>query len=180
MADKKYVTRGALLQCSKGTHCRRLNLIHGHGIEISIEGRTDDAGAPMSEAGKRHPFMLDTDVIVATKDMSATVQQNISWFGVCREPKYKGESITLHPDTALGEPKNKEVTGTRCHPVIHGTWESVKESVEVQGPNGTGRLLTTDSYIMCDACGGRISFVQKDGEPSDGTDYWDEQDGTTE
>ena len=181
MADRKYVTRGALMQCSKGSHCRRLNLTNGHGFEISIEGRKDDSGALMNEAGKRHPFVLDTDVIVATEGMSDTAQQNISWFGVCSDPKYKGESITLKPDTSRGEPKNKDnVTGTKCRPVISGEWEEVKDNVKVTGPNGTGKLLTTDSFLMCDACGGRISFVSIDNEKSDGTDYWDEQDKKSE
>lgn len=181
MADSKYVTRGALMQCSKGTHCRRINLVNGHGFEISIEGRLDDSGAPMSETGKRHPFILDTDVIVATQEMMETAQQNISWFGVCRDAKYKGESISLQPDTSRGKPKDKKnVTGIKCHPVISGYWEDVKESVKITGPNGTGHPLTTDSFLMCDACGGCISFVSIDGEKSDGTDYWDEQDKVSE
>ena len=169
------------MQCSKGTHCRRLNLINGHGFEISIEGRVNDEGTLMNEDGKRHPFVLDTDVIVATQEMSDTVQQNISWFGVCREPRYKGENITLQPDTSRGEPKDKKnITGTKCHPVISGVWEDVKDTVTITGPNGTGHPLTTESFLMCDACGGRISFVSIEDEISDGTDYWDEQDKKSE
>lgn len=178
MADKKYVTRGALMQCSNGTHCRRLNLTQGHGFEMSIEGRTDDSGTAMSEAGKRHPFVLDTDIVVALPGMGADVQQNISWFGVCREATYQGENVVLKPDTSLGEPKSHDnVTGTKCIPLITQSWEQVKDRVVIKGASGEeGHLLTTDSFLVCDQCGGCITFVDVDGEVSDGTDYWDEQD----
>lgn len=39
MSDRKFVTRGALMQCDKGSHCRRLNLINGHGFEIVHRGK---------------------------------------------------------------------------------------------------------------------------------------------
>ena len=165
------------MQCSNGSHCRRLNLTNGHGFELIIEGRVDDSGVPMSEAGKRHPFVLDTDIIVATQEMSETAQQNISWFGVCSAARYKGESITLQPDTSKGEPKDKKnVNGIKCRPVVSKFWEEVEETITITGPNGAGHPLTTDSFLMCDACGGYISFVNMKGEKSDGTDYWDEQD----
>lgn len=77
MSDRKFVTRGALMQCDKGSHCRRLNLINGHGFEMCIEGRTGESGESMNENGKRHPFLLDTDTVVATEEMPGTEQQNI-------------------------------------------------------------------------------------------------------
>lgn len=177
MSDRKFVTRGALMQCNKGSHCRRLNLINGHGFEMCIEGRTGESGESMNENGKRHPFLLDTDTVVATEEMPGTEQQNISWFGVCTEAAYEGENICLQPDTSRGTPKNNEtVHGTKCQPLIQGKWENTKEDIEFITANGSGTLLTTDSYLICDACGGIISFVEEDEETSNGTEYWDEQD----
>lgn len=173
MVDKKYVTRGALLRCDKGTHCRRINLIQDHGIGMELQGEKKNSD------GKDHPFLLDTDVIVGTEVDPDGQQQNISWFGICNE--YSGEDaehIILKPDTSLSKPTDtKNLSGSKCKPIITGTWECVKESIEVQSDNGCGHFLTTDSYLICNVCGGKISFVKDTkGQRSDGTDYWDEQD----
>ena len=174
MADKKYITRGALLECSNGTHCRRLNLIDGHEIEIDFEGAKDDSGKLRSSKGKKHPFMLDCDTKIDGKDS----KYNISWFGVCKQPNYSGKDVTLKPDPYRVSSKNQSsVSGTKCEPKIKGKWQKVKKKVKVNSPNGTGCFLTTDSYLVCDRCGGIIRFVtDKKGNTSDGTDYWDEQD----
>lgn len=169
MTDKKYITRGVLLSCDKGSHYRRMNLIKDHGIGMYIDGTLAE-GKP--EEGKPHPFVIDTDIMIGDETTPEDVQQNISWFGVC-ECCSEGKSICLKPDERKGT-TDGNVTGHKCKPIITGNWENAKDTIEVQSINGSGHLLTTDSYLICNR-GGIIKIVtDANGTTSDGTDYWDE------
>lgn len=182
MADAKYVTRGALMWCDKGSHCRRINLINDHGMRIDVTN--------LEKEDKRYPFILDTDVAVGNEDCGKKDQQNISWFGVCNSDCLRtNERVGLKPDPRIaGEGNTATVTGKKCCPEFpEGTrWESVKEKIAVdtletlqKRANGemveSAHLLTTDSYLICPAGGGIIRFREVDNIVSDGTDYLKDQ-----
>jgi len=105
MNQKQYLVRGALLNCDKGTHPRRLNLPVSHGSYV--------AEKPM----------------ISQSDCGT---QNISYFGVCTgaTPPKDAESVSL---IAYGEENAqadvKKVNGPKCCPDIVGQWNAIHGGV---------------------------------------------------
>lgn len=160
MSDvKSYVTRGAILVCDCGTHCRRVNLIADHGWGIDVAAIEDEEKKP-------HPFILSCDTIVGDEGMGATEQQNISWFGVCGAGVKGTDDVTLLPDKILKPNETKNEYGKKCKPVILSTWQNTKESIEVYSQTGAGYPITTDSYLVC-KYGGYIKIMPD----SNGNEY---------
>lgn len=126
---EEYLVRGALLQCDKGSHPRRLNLPQCHGV-YAME----------------HPMIQEKDCVPV---------DNISYFGVCRAetPPKDAEEILLDAYVPEGEVSTgKEVQGLRCSPDIVGNWRNCHETTKIKGEE---RAATTASYLVCN-CGGII------------------------
>lgn len=165
--NKSYITRGALLQCSCGTHGRKINLIHDHGWRIDVK----DIEA---ENKKPHPFMLSCDKIVGDESMGRLEEQNISWFGVCSAGVKGSEEVILKPDNVLYPDKKANDVGQKCKPVFLGEWTNTKEDILVCSASGEGYPLTTASELIC-KYGGKVRIV----EGSNGTEYDGSQDQQT-
>lgn len=159
MSDiKSYITRGAILTCDCGTHCRRVNLRVDHGFGIDV--------ADMEDEKKTHPFILSCDSYDEQKSAESGKRQNISWFGVCKGGVRGSDNVTLKPDTLLNENASKNEYGPKCCPQILGDWQNTKGNIEVISNNGTGNPIMSNSYLVC-KYGGVISIM----ENSNGNEY---------
>lgn len=105
-----YVTRGALLKCQCGSHCRRLNLAMSHGIYAS------------------------KNAVVHEDNCNPINGENISWFGVCQSPfnKTKGASILLEVDKTLDPNATGNIRGTPCIPRIVGAWRDTHAQLKIK------------------------------------------------
>ena len=65
MSENYYLTRGARLKCSEGTHTRRLNIPKDHGLRIIAADQYDG-----------HPY-------VTCQDCEVGDDKNICYFGIC-------------------------------------------------------------------------------------------------
>lgn len=144
-----YAVRGALLQCSGGSHCRRLNLPQSHGVYIL-----------------NHAAMHAGDNVGGLEGPTF----NITTFGVCSLLQ-GGANITLmkeaprNPDgTSTGAPAGGVVTGCPCLPVITAQWQDTHSDTKI----GAEQLpaLTTLSFLMC-TCGGIIKILRSGQEDAD-------------
>ena len=158
----QYLVRGASLQCSCGSHKRRLNLPIYHGVYVN---------------GK--PMIYESDCVVGD-------EENITTFGVCNlsnsplgftvkmENKFKSwfkrEKILLQKEDGTN------VRGYACTPQIVGQWKDVHEIqtiAENESPENSNALedewisaVTENSFLVC-MYGGIIKPVtsgQEDGE----------------
>lgn len=114
-----YVTRGALLKCQCGSHCRRLNLAMSHGIYANKKA------------------------MVHEDNCNPINGENISWFGVCQSPynKTKGASILLEVDKTLDPNATGNIRGTPCIPRIVGAWRDTHTQLKIKDdatPAATG------------------------------------------
>lgn len=143
------LVRGALLQCSCGTHCRRLNLPKSYGVY---------------EEDKRHPVVLKKDCVVGD-------EQNIAYFGVCNSAhKPNTDIICLKPYVWPNGEKSssKNVTGNKCTPVILDSWFNPQEKYSYTDPE-TGKKylsLKTGSFLVCKY--GGVIKVQTSGQELEG------------
>lgn len=105
-----YVTRGALLKCQYGSHCRRLNLAMSHGVYAS------------------------KNAVVHEDNCNPINGENISWFGVCQSPfnKTKGASILLEVDKTLDPNATGNIRGTPCIPRIVGAWRDTHAQLKIK------------------------------------------------
>lgn len=138
-----YLTRGALLQCSYGTHPRRVNLVRDHGWGIDTETEGD---------GKEHPFMHTGDILVGDETMPAGQEQNISWFGICNsESKPDTETITLvnyGEEDAEDKSSRGTCNGKKCKPEIFEQWLDGKATVTVK-EGVEYHPIMTNSCLVC-------------------------------
>lgn len=105
-----YVTRGALLRCQCGSHCRRLNLAMSHGVYAS------------------------KNAVVHEDNCNPINGENITWFGVCQSPsnKTKGASILLEVDKTLDPNATGNIRGTPCIPRIVGAWRDTHSQLKIK------------------------------------------------
>lgn len=146
-AAEYYVTRGAELRCTCGTHMRRLDVV-------------EDEGYRVANTAYYHPYIGECQCI-------AGETQNIKNFGICNG-NIKGETITLVKDPTKkdGGSKNR-VTGVRCVPNILGkVWFDTNHNISLKKE---GELVTGKSFLAC-SCGGFIEIF------SAGEEYLGEQD----
>lgn len=145
------LVRGALLQCSCGTHCRRLNLPESNGVYVN--GDT------------RYPKVHE-------KNCKVGDSYNISYYGVCKSntPPEGEEDICLEPyvwpDGTKSSPE--KVEGKRCKPQILGKWLDAisDEKIVDLDDNKEYQGLTTSSFLVC-KCGGIIA-VRESGQNYNG------------
>ena len=140
------VVRGALLQCSCGTHCRRLNLEQSNG-----EYANDDT---------HHPLMHDHNCI----DTGA--YPNITYYGVCKSetPPENASDITLEPYIWPDGTKTSEskITGKKCIPEILGKYwlnPNKEDKIKDLDDGKEYACITTGSYLVC-RNGGIIQIME--------------------
>lgn len=90
--NNEYLVRGAELQCSCGSHTRKLNLSPCHGVYI-----------------KSHPVVHELDCVPGDRE-------NITWYGVCSIENPDAEKIIV-----TGQ-DGKRIRGSKCHPEPVGVW----------------------------------------------------------
>lgn len=158
--EVRYLVRGAVLECSCGSHKRKLNLPESHGVYIG-----------------ENPMVNQTDCAVGD-------YANIPTFGVCESagnPCRKSLGETLRDGlissfipgsgpmiTARNEMEKillvKEdgtnVRGYPCTPCIVSTWQNAhgESQVASDGGGGSSPALTEQSFLIC-AYGGLIEPV---------------------
>lgn len=136
--NNEYLVRGAELQCSCGSHTRKLNLSPCHGVYI-----------------KGHPVVHELDCMQGAKD-------NITWFGVC-----SNEDL-VSVDIMIKDENGGEIRGLKCDPEIVGIWIDSYEGTRIvdngnkmqddpDNPAGCN-TLTVGSFLVC-RNGGIISPV---------------------
>lgn len=134
----EYLVRGAELQCSCGSHNRKLNLSPCHGVYI-----------------KGHPVVHELDCIPGNGF-------NIPWFGICEKDDLRTATIIL-----TGK-NGEELRGLQCNPVIVGIWMDSFDGTKIkdngnkmtddpENPVGCN-TLTVGSFLVCQH-GGIISPV---------------------
>ena len=126
------LVRGALLKCSCGSHCRRLNLPLSYGVYV---------GDP------QHPKVHEGNCIVG--DMN-----NIAYFGVCQgENPPQSENICLEPyvwpDGTKTSPS--KISGKKCTPIILGQWFDPVEDELIYDADVQKEFLgiKTKSFLVC-------------------------------
>lgn len=139
MREVEYVTRGALLTCTMGTHKRRLNLPQDYGVDVT------------NESGTACSFITDRDCICEGEG------KNISQFGVCHATE-QNEENKRNP-RKLGEVKPNEYSeenaeiqrGLLCAPLLNESWLNVKKDVFIcrDGKEDYANMVTMDSYLYC-------------------------------
>lgn len=182
--EARYLVRGAVLECSCGSHRRKLNLPESHGVYIG-----------------ENPMVNQTDCGVGD-------QANIPTFGVCESAgnpcrKSLGESLrdglisSLIPGSGVlvtaRDEKEKillvkedgtNVRGYPCTPCIVSTWQNAHGESRVSHGGGShycqnghshgggsrrldgGPALTEQSFLVC-AYGGLIEPVTSGQENTD-------------
>jgi len=122
-----YVTRGAELRCSCGSHMRRLDL-------------NEDDGHRYVTTEYVYPYVGNTQCV-------AGEENNIKNFGICNGCK-KGEIITLikDPDSKEKGKKNR-ITGVGCVPELLGdVWFDTKKDAKL---SKAGELVVQKSFLAC-------------------------------
>lgn len=158
MAEVEYLTRGALLMCTCGTHPRRLNLGEDHGMELK------------NESGTHCPFINEYDCVFGEGE-----KENIPPFGICKAdtPPNLFQRMSSKPDymnirrkegdlKASVHSDNKDnVSGYLCDGlIITKTWQNVKEdsflkngdSHDLSGTYCSAidpKMPTMESYLVC-------------------------------
>lgn len=132
-APENILVRGALLQCSCGTHCRRLNLPMSYGVYI------EDV---------EHPKVHEKNCTVGDDN-------NISYFGVCKsgnKPENSKEVCLepyIWPDGTKTSSSN--IDGTMCKPVTLGKWFDTLDDEKIldldDGEKYSG--LKMKSFLVC-------------------------------
>lgn len=135
-----YITRGALLECSLGSHPRRLNMPRDNGLSI------------ITEDGEEHPMVEESDCKIGPNE-------NIDYFGVCSKAPEGAPNIVLKPYVPEGEEPQKDaepIEGGKCIPCIEfEKWMDTKSDVYIE--DGVYRnAVTTKSMLLC-SCGGCIT-----------------------
>ena len=135
--NNEYLVRGAELQCSCGSHTRKLNLSPCHGVYI-----------------KGHPMVHELDCFPGDKE-------NITWYGVCSKENPNAEKIIV-----TGQ-NGQEIHGSKCDPEPVGVWMDSYEGTRIvdsnkmmddpENPVGCNSL-TVGSFLVCRR-GGIISPV---------------------
>ncbi len=136
--NNEYLVRGAELQCTGGTHTRKLNLSPCHGVYV-----------------KGHPLVHELDCLPGDGE-------NITWFGICNKEGLETESIIITRDDG------EKVHGLKCHPEIVGIWIDSYDGTKIvdngnkmeddaENPVGCN-TLTVGSFLVCKH-GGIISPV---------------------
>ena len=155
--EEIYLTRGAILMCSCGTHSRRLDISEDHGYRLY------DIASNYPQA-----FMGDEDKNYTTSGDDS--DKNIRFYGICKaEEPPDGDDIILKKDPRLEDDKTGEanVKGKKCKPVLISGWLNAKGDKLLGNAGGYG--LTTHSYLVCS----RGGFI----EPySSGQEYCGEED----
>lgn len=127
------LVRGALLKCSCGSHCRRLNLPLSYGVYV---------GDP------NHPKVHEENCIVGDVN-------NVAYFGVCQGQKTpeESETICLEPYVWPNGQKTSEtkITGKKCKPIILGQWFDTVEDEVIYDADVNKELagLKTKSFLVC-------------------------------
>lgn len=136
--SNEYLVRGAELQCSCGSHARKLHLSPCHGVYI-----------------KNHPVVHELDCLTGDWD-------NITWYGACCKENSDAERIIV-----TGK-NGEEIRGSKCYPEIVGIWMDSYEGTKIvdngnkmkddpDNPVGCN-TLTVGSFLVCRR-GGIISPV---------------------
>lgn len=168
MNSQQLVVRGAMLRCTCGTHCRRLNLPESH--NSYMEGR---------------PYMNELDCISGDKTICKDSEQNklinISYFGVCNGNS-DGDSIVLAADvprdpfgneiketggkkeSCLSKATNN-VSGRACVPNVSTHWFNPDTGTVVDGAHA----ITVGSFLVRQF-GGIIEVLQSGQSMSDNMD----------
>lgn len=128
MSDEiSYVTRGAQLKCSLGSHIRRLNIKKDHGWIIEHE-----------KEDYKHPIVIKSDCVE---------NENIFPFGVCKSESSaitSGSKVTLITYDENGK-ENGTVKGYPCLiELVSKGWVDTKEDV-----NLGESVVTTNSCLVC-------------------------------
>lgn len=127
--NNEYLVRGAELQCSCGSHTRRLNLSPCHGVYI-----------------KGHPVVHELDCMAGNKD-------NITWFGVCSSDDLEAVDIIIRGENG------ETIRGLKCEPDIVGIWIDSYDGTRIvdngnkmkddpEDPVGCN-TLTVGSFLVC-------------------------------
>ena len=126
------LVRGALLKCSCGSHCRRLNLPESYGVYIE---------------DPNHPKVHEANCIVGD-------DKNITYFGVCQggNPP-QGEDICLEPYVWPNGQKTSDakITGKRCKPIILGQWFDTVEDEVIYDADANQEFtgIKMKSFLAC-------------------------------
>lgn len=144
MAKKEYLVRGAMLICSKGKACKRLELPEDHGVYT-----------------KNQPMIHERDCVVDINIPKGS-------FGVCDGDCPAGAKVMKVPEfdeegNVIGE---TEYTGPACEPVINEKWKKPNKKVLIDDNGTKRRALTTDSLLIC-KYGGIITVVTSGQELGD-------------
>lgn len=132
-APENILVRGALLQCSCGTHCRRLNLKKSYGV--------------YAEDGV-HPRVHKKNCIVGD-------DENITYFGVCQSGnKPEGsKQVCLEPYVWPDGTKtsSSNIDGLMCKPVILGDWFDALDDEKILDLDDENAYpgLKMKSYLVC-------------------------------
>lgn len=143
-----YVTRGAIMRCSKGSHRRRLDILVDHGFEFEENMQYEHP----------YPLMTEDDWILETNDWA---NANIKKFGICHSTLSKPNTNVIH----LVSEEGPAIEGPECDlQIVHCWYKTQKDASLCDKP-----LLTEESFLFCKHCG-MITFE------SNGSDYEGEQD----
>lgn len=99
--NNEYLVRGAELQCSCGSHTRKLNLNTCHGVYM-----------------KGHPAVHELDCVSGDG-------KNITWFGVCDHEDFESEQIVV-----INQDGSKRC-GLKCNPKLIGVWMDSYEGTKI-------------------------------------------------
>jgi len=149
---ENYLVRGALLQCSCGTHPRRMNLPKSYGIYTDAEEM-------------KHPFVCVKDCMFCDK---GSKDGNITYFGVCKSETNDNpnkEEICLKP---YNEDAKENDQGTKCTPMIMGAWLNPVSDSYVEEDGLKYLKLKQGSVLVC-KYGGVIQVRES------GQDYTEEE-----
>lgn len=155
-----YLTRGAILKCSCGTHTRRLDIKEDYGYRI-YDAETDYP----------QPFMCSKDKLCAAMYQDDS-EVNLRFYGVCQgDNPPEGETVILKSDKRIKREEEKDNTenikGPKCCPIVSLEWLDAKGDKYLGESGAYG--ITTHSYAVCT----RGGFI----EPySSGQEYCGEED----
>lgn len=125
--EEYYVSRGAELRCTCGSHMRRLDI-------------NEDDGYRIIQAPYMHPFIGKCQCV-------AGEENNIKNFGICNGT-IKSETVTLvkAPNKKDGGKSNR-ITGKGCVPELLGkVWFDTNTNAYLKN---VGELVTQKSFLVC-------------------------------